>query len=34
MQQCVYQEYLWSQEATNEVWIRLEQNIIDTVVNE
>jgi len=25
---------LWSQEATGTAWIGLEQNIIDTVVNE
>jgi len=28
------QECLWSQEATDEVWICLKQNIIDSAVNE
>jgi len=38
MQQCVYQtkfkKCLWSQEATGTAWIGLEQNFIDTAVNE
>jgi len=38
VQQCILtddvQECLWIQEATGKVWISVEQNIIDTAVNE